>query len=374
MRIESALDDIFVRAFLVEADDFGTAPETQPQTPSSSVSWPGMSPATPEHRKKYNIPPGLTNVHVSDDPSSHMVARGTDAKGRVKSFYTPEFHEQQAQQKFNRVTALHNKIPQLDQKLSEESHTNPHAGAVALSRHMGLRPGSTKDTKAAAQAYGASTLLAKHAKVENGKAHFDFIGKEGKHLQLSSDHPTVVNAVQQHLQGKNPEDQLFKGASASGMNDYLKKSTGALNEQGDQPLVKDLRTYHANALALNAINRNPEPPQSKSEFQKRRRDVANEVSSHLGNTPVMALNSYINPTVFHPWMTDPSWGEAGKKSRFAMGNDMENEKVHKFVEELTGLKPELEKELMDKWLNSVLWTHNEGDTNVVDPEGDDDSQ
>lgn len=373
MRIESALDDIFVRAFLVEADDLGIPPTTQPQLPSvAAPNWPGMSPATPEHRKMYNIPPGLQHVHVSDDPNSHMVARGIDAKGRVKSFYTPEFHEQQAQNKFNRVNALHDKIPALDQKLDQDVENDPHAAAVALSRHMGLRPGSTKDTKADVQAYGASTLLAKNARISRGKAKLDFIGKEGKHLQLESNHPTVVKAIQAHLQGKKPSEQLFSGTSAAHMNNYLKNATGPLNEQGEQPLVKDLRTYHANALALNEVNKHKTPPKTEAEFKKRRREVANVVSSHLGNTPVMALNSYINPTVFDAWKQHPSWGEPGRRARFALGDQQfdENEENKNVLKKLD---PKIERALIEGWLNAILWTHNDGDMHV-DPDGDDDDE
>lgn len=241
-----------------------------------------------------------------------------------------------------------------------------------MSRHMGLRPGSTKDTKADAQAYGASTLLAKHARIARGKVKLDFIGKEGKHLQLESDHPTVVSAVQAHLQGKKPSEQLFSGTSAAHMNNYLKNATGPLNDQGDQPLVKDLRTYHANALALNEVNKNLKPPQSEAEFKKRRREVANVVSGHLGNTPVMALNSYINPTVFDNWKTNPSWGEPGRKARFALSDQQFDEDDAKKI--LNSLDPRVEKKLMTDWLESILWTHNEGDMHVDDPQGDDDSE
>lgn len=374
MRIYSALDDIFMRAFLVEADDdLGQPPATQPNLPheAPTKTWPGMSPATDEHRKKYKIPPGLTSVHVSDDPHSHMVARGTDAKGRVKSFYSAEYEQGQAQKKFNRIDALHNKIPELDEHLHNDHPTDDNAAALLLSRHMGLRPGSTRDTKANVQAYGASTLLAKHAKVdENNRAHLDFIGKEGKHLRFHTSHPDIVSALQSRLQGKKPNDALFPGTSDSKMNSYLKDKVGPLDEEGTHPLVKDLRTYHANSIARDEIAKHKTPPKTKAEFQKRRKEVATKVSGHLGNTPVMALNSYINPAVFHDWMQDPSWGEPNKRtSRFSMDN-----KDQEVLHELENLDPVYERKIMQEWLDSIMFDHNDGSMDVHDPEGDEDSK
>lgn len=383
MRIHSALDDIFARSFLIEADDdLGQPPLTQPQLPAVEEKHDpttckhcqnGMSPATPEQRKKHSVPPGLTNVHVSDNPDSHLLARGTDAKGRVKSLYSADFEAGQAQKKFNRIDALHNKIPELDQHLSNDAPTNDDAAALLLSRHMGLRPGSTRDTKAAKQAYGASTLQARHAKVdENGRAHLDFIGKEGKHLRFHTSHPDIVNALQSRLQGKGPRDSLFPGTSDSKMNSYLKEKTGPLDEEGNHALVKDLRTYHANSIARDEIAKHKTPPKTQAEFVKRRKEVATKVSGHLGNTPVMALNSYINPAVFHDWMQDPSWGETKKRtSRFAMDQDDNEEEV---LHELESLDPEHEKKLMKEWLDSIVFDHNDGSMDVHDPEGDEDSK
>lgn len=382
MRIHSAWDDVYARAFIVEADDLSVPPETQPKLPTEPKHDPAtckhcqnnMSPATAEQRKQHNVPPGLTNVHVSNDPESHMVARGTDAKGRVKSFYSSDFEKGQAEKKFNRVKALHEKIPQLDESLSKDAPDNDDAAALLLSRHMGLRPGSTRDTKANVQAYGASTLRAKHAKVdENGRAHLDFIGKEGKHLRFHTSHPDIVSALQSRLQGKGPNDALFPNTSDSKMNNYLKNAVGPLDEEGNYPLVKDLRTYHANTTAADEVNKHKTAPKNKQEFLQRRKEVATKVSQRLGNTPIMALNSYINPSVFDPWLTDPSWAEAKKKARFAM--DHHDDDHEQEVEEMiSGMKPEVEKALMAQWLESILFTHNDGSMDVDDPEGDEDSK
>jgi DNA topoisomerase IB len=42
-------------------------------------------------------------------------------------------------------------------------------------------------------------------------------------------------------------------------------------------------------------------PKTQAEYRKAVMEVAKKVSSVLGNTPVIALQSYINPSVFGAW-------------------------------------------------------------------------
>ena len=43
------------------------------------------------------------------------------------------------------------------------------------------------------------------------------------------------------------------------------------------------------------------PPRSEKEYKKQVRAVAEAVAKRLGNTPIVALQSYISPTVFAKW-------------------------------------------------------------------------
>ena len=72
----------------------------------------------------------------------------------------------------------------------------------------------------------------------------------------------------------------------------------------DQFKVKDLRTYKANATAIELVSR-MRRPKTWAEFRKKRAQVADEVAKQLGNTRAVALGSYIDtmvpPTVFQAW-------------------------------------------------------------------------
>jgi hypothetical protein len=77
---------------------------------------------------------------------------------------------------------------------------------------------------------------------------------------------------------------------------------------GHEFKVHDLRTMHANTLALAMVTKTRSKPKSKTEFKRMRKNVGEEVAKALGNNASEALKSYINPTVFSTWW-DPEWGD-----------------------------------------------------------------
>ncbi len=82
--------------------------------------------------------------------------------------------------------------------------------------------------------------------------------------------------------------------SDTALRSYL-KSIG-----GEGFKVKDFRTRVATQEALSSIA-SMKAPTNMKEYKKAVMQVAKNVSSKLGNTPSVALNSYIDPTVFGKW-------------------------------------------------------------------------
>lgn len=265
----------------------------------------GLRPATPEDRKRLKVPPAWKDVQVSDDPTNPLTVAARDTAGRPKYLYVDAYHAQQAALKYARQKDLHAKIDVLDTALAKDAKTDDTAAALLLIRRTGLRQGSTADRKAKVQAYGATTLLAKHVKVATGgKVHLDFIGKEGKHLVFDVEDPELATVLRSRLKGKGPEDRVF-ATSAAKTNAYLTKTLG-----GDF-VVKDLRTYHANALALQEIAKIKEKPKTLVDFKKVRLAIAKVVAAHLGNEPSMTLKAYINPVAFSSLIEGhPEWSKA----------------------------------------------------------------
>jgi DNA topoisomerase-1 len=259
----------------------------------------GMRPASDEDRKRFKIPPNYRPAFVVEGEPVSVMWRGYDSKGRVKTEYTAEYKAGQAAKKFNRIVALNHVIERLDASVERDALTNDTAAALLLMRRTAMRPGSMKDTGAEKQAYGATTLLRKHASVDAGAVTFKFVGKNGKDLTITSDDAVLVKAVEARLSG-DPEGRLFT-TSETRTNAYLKRATGDSTFK-----QKDLRTYYATAMALALVSQSPKPA-TKGDFLKRRQEVARAVSAKLGNTPIMALNAYINPAAFDPWVDGSDW-------------------------------------------------------------------
>jgi DNA topoisomerase IB len=269
----------------------------------------GMHAATEQDRADFRakvgkaIPPAWTDVHIADDlDSAKILARGRDSKGRGQTIYSAEHTESQAAVKFARVRELNRHLDKLDHAIERDVDTNDHAAALALIRRLGMRPGSDRDTGAKEKAHGATNLRARHVTVDGDVVGLDFVGKKGVHIQLTVRDPLIARALSMRLATRSGDMPLFD-TDEDRTRAYM-QSTGVPREF----LLKDLRTVHANVVALREIAvRGEEKPRSRMEFRRWRREVAEAVSSELGNTPVLALASYINPTVFDPWVQSEDW-------------------------------------------------------------------
>lgn len=271
----------------------------------------GMSPATPESKAHFkevtgkSIPPAWTDVQIADNlETADLQVLGRDSKGRRQAWYSKAHTKRQAEKKFQRIKELQPHLGKLDTALERDALTNDDAGALTLIRRMGMRPGSNANRGANVQAHGATNIKAKHVKLDSdGSAVLDFTGKDGVHIVLKTRDPMVVDVLRSRKLRKTDDDQLFDTNE-----DRVRKY---MNGEGGVPkefLLKDLRTNHANVVALREIKNVP-APQTRAEFLKARKEIGTKVSTELGNDASMALNSYINPTVFSPWVKDGSWVE-----------------------------------------------------------------
>ena len=224
--------------------------------------------------------------------------KGRDVKGRVQSIYSPKFVNSQALAKFARVQALEKKVQAVEQK-NEKNRMNPDkadsADALKLIMHTGIRPGSDKDTGAEKKAYGATTLLGKHVvQNEDGSTSLHFTGKKGVDLQIPITDKSVAGMVTARSVASGPEGELFPNTSASGLLDYTRSIGGAIK-------TKDFRTLLANRVAKEAVASMGTCCRDEKEYKKAQTAVAKTVAQKLGNTPAIALKSYINPHVFSVW-------------------------------------------------------------------------
>lgn len=249
-------------------------------------------------RLKSPIPPGWSNVHVNTDPKSAMVAKGMDSKGRWQRLYSKEHSASASVDKFARVVQLQPHISKLFDQSAKDmmdakktDRERDAAATVNLVLKTGFRPGSTKDTGAEEQAYGASTLEKRHVKVKGHNITFTFTGKHAVEQEKTLVDPELAGYLGGKLKTLKSNDKVFK-ASGETAGNYLKTVTG-----NSAFKVKDLRTWNGTTLATHLLKDEADPVSEKALKDLKTR-VSTAVSEHLGNTPAMALNSYINPMVW----------------------------------------------------------------------------
>lgn len=248
--------------------------------------------------KKLGISQGYKDVRLHKNPKNPLQARVTDMKGREKRFYSAEHHEKASAAKFERLRAFHQARPGIlraTRKALLDPGSPDHDSALVLHLidHTGFRVGSDRDTGADKHAYGATTLLGKHVRIRGPEVQFSFVGKNGKTITHTMTDATLSTLIAAKRKISGERGRLFPGTSDVQMRDFLAASGG----EGFK--VKDFRTWKATALASDAL-RKAAKPKSQREFKKLQREVAIRVSTHLGNTPAMALKAYIDPMVWIP--------------------------------------------------------------------------
>jgi DNA topoisomerase-1 len=244
-----------------------------------------MRKATDAEKRALGVPPAYTDVMVSTDPNADLVATARIPNGKTFYRYSAAFVERQAAAKWDRVKRLGAKAEKIEKRIlrdaqsGEDRHVAMCAWLIMLTGMRNGNPPQGKD-----QSYGASSLLLEHTNVRKDEVTFDFVGKKGV-----QQHYVVRDALLAgYVRERSHEARLFPHDANATLR-YL-KSIGAAK-------VHDLRTWRANELASILIEEllKHGVPESKKAIKAFKKLVATKVAEALGNSPSMALKSYIDP-------------------------------------------------------------------------------
>jgi len=249
------------------------------------------------------IPPAWTDVWICPYPNGHIQALGTDEAGRRQYLYHDDWRTAQDADKHDRVRQLARKLPAfreaVDADLCARGLGRQKVLAVAL-RMLDYGVFRTGNTRYAEEygSRGAATLLRDDVKVSKGKVVFDFVAKGGQERKLELEDDRLVAAVRSLKRSRHGGPRLLVYRDKSG---YHEIDAGMVNERfhelvGDDYTVKDLRTWTATVLAAVELAES-DPPTTKKALNAAVKEMAEEVSEHLGNTPTVARASYIDPRV-----------------------------------------------------------------------------
>lgn len=225
-----------------------------------------------KHNRKIAVPPAWKNVKYHDNKP--YLVTGIDKKGRTQYIYPKTHSIRTSGRKFRRIIRLEQAIPRIMTGVRNDisSSNNPEAEVVYTMYKTGFRPGSDKDTKAEKKAYGASTLLRDHVHVNKDNVKFRFVAKKGVPVEKEVKDKLLANIIRKRKESK----RLFDTSDNRLRSYFSKKTSGRFK-------LKDLRTLKATTVA------------KRTNGEKK--IVGERVAAELGNTPAVALGSYVEPSL-----------------------------------------------------------------------------
>ena len=249
------------------------------------------------------IPPAWQEVWICPHHNGHIQAIGTDEADRRQYLYHEAWREAQDAEKHDRVRRLARRLPDfraaVDEDLRAHGFGRDRVLAVALRMldHGVFRTGNSQY----AEEYGsrgAATLLRTDVAVKRGGLSFDFTAKGGlRRVIVLTDERlrTAVSALRRCRHG-NPRLLLYRDSGG-----WHEIDAALINERfkelvGDDYTVKDLRTWNASVHAAVALA-GAATPTTRRATKAAVKAMLEEVSDHLGNTPMVARRSYVDPRV-----------------------------------------------------------------------------
>lgn len=238
--------------------------------------------------KDMKIPPAYDNV-VIFDKKSKIMAYGYDSKGRKQIIYNPEYVNEKANQKFQKIMKHHFAIKKLKENIisiiknkSTETRLREIAIVIFIIFQCGFRIGNKKYEKEN-KSYGITTIKNHHLKFEKNKILIDFIGKKGVRNTGQCFDKDIYDYLYSVSRKRKPEENVFLHITSKDVNNYLK-------EWNKDITSKDLRTWNANHIFIESITKNME-----NKVRNPIKMSLQEVADKLHNTPAVCKKNYINP-------------------------------------------------------------------------------
>jgi len=239
------------------------------------------------------IPPAWTEVVVAKNPLAKMVAIGKDSADRWVYRFAKKFMAANQVKNFDRIKSFARDISSIRRKIVQDINAgNPLAYLLRLEDRTVIRAGSLADTKAKVQAYGLTTLLNRQVRVEGNKIILDFIAKKGVPAHYELTDKVLAPWIAARKAATTAGEMLFKDMPARKLNNYIRALSGK------EYTIKDFRTLHATRMARELLKEYSGVSLSVVERKAIVKEVSTKVSEFLHNSPIMARNSYIDPTVW----------------------------------------------------------------------------
>lgn len=259
------------------------------------------------------LPPAYRDAWFCPAHNGHILATGTDDRGRKQYRYHPDFRAAREGEKFDGCVGFGRLLPLVRKRVEEDlaghnlTRERIVASVVRLLDLGAIRVGNEQYSKAN-KSYGATTLRQRHAEVTGKTLRLKFRAKSGKlrELSLTDGHLARLVRKMQDLPGQNlfqyvDGDQDYHPVTSGDVNDYLAET------MGERFTAKSFRTWHASALAYDIL--------AHAEGQVNINALTAKVAEHLGNTAAVTRKSYIHPALFDLAERQAKWREGLKLPR-----------------------------------------------------------
>lgn len=240
------------------------------------------------------LPPAYADAWFCPRPDGHILAYGTDDKGRRQYRYHPDFVAANDERKFGQLIAFGKALPRLRRQVGRDlgsrglGHDRVTAAVIRLLDLAAIRVGNEYYARTN-NSYGATTLRQRHADVKGKTLHILFPAKSGKEREVEVSDAILARIVRRL--GDLPGQQLFQyldegerhPVTSSDVNRYIQEA------MGDSFTAKTFRTWAASVMAFECLASASEDVGLKA--------LAREVGAFLGNTAAIAQSSYIHPAL-----------------------------------------------------------------------------
>ncbi len=265
------------------------------------------------------IPPAWREVRIAACETAHLQAIGLDAAGRVQRRYHPAWDDVRSVDKFFRLRRFAVALPAIRRQVARDlarprcDETQMCAIAVRLIDRGHLRPGN-ESSLAQHATRGATTLSIGDLRLRDTRIRLAFTGKSGQAIEVDIDDRLLARRLAR-LKDRC-DGRLFSLADggcttrigAARINAYLADAGHTAVS------AKDFRTFDATATALWRLVHAPRPASARA-TKTLLAALAREVAARLHNTPSVARNSYIHPSVVDAWLGDALDRDALRRCR-----------------------------------------------------------
>ncbi|MCX8226262.1 MAG: DNA topoisomerase IB, partial [Sulfitobacter sp.] len=244
--------------------------------------------------KQMAIPPAYEDVWMSPLVNGHLLATGRDTKARKQYRYHDKWAQAQSETKFNRLIDFGHALPKLRRTVLRDLEAEAGerlfalASAVTLIDRAALRVGNSEYTRENGS-YGAVTLQNKHVNLSGNMIRLRYTAKGGKKVRRQINDRTLAKTLGKinDLPGAELFSWVDEGGEAqvlnsTALNKYIADAAGS-----DEITAKTFRTWAGTVAAFEIAEKGHASIKA----------MAEAASEQLSNTPTVARNSHIHPSV-----------------------------------------------------------------------------